>query len=472
MKVIPAVEQGIVPVELEALMRDGRLLVRKEAAAYLQWRAVRDDRKGDLVQLREALHVTGCVGLLPLNDEYMLAVRPKVPAAVTAMLRSLGRIDDVARASAVLRTYTATASTSDEMLDRLVTEFIHAVEEVAHEGLYRTYERKVEESSHPRGRLDVGATMRLAASGRSYLARSSYFERSMQNGPNECLAAALRWCAGWVERYDPHATDGTERVHRKVIGTRERAARERNRRLASLRQLWSTIDVDAGRRYLRDPQVLARVPMPGNRQAYVRALPLAVALLTRQGFSLESENGDLAFRSLLIDTNELFEAFIRTRLATELAAQGLDVRNGNALDVDIPLYAAAGMEDLPGRLRDSDTVGLMARPNAPIQPDILIDAPDGRSLLVMDAKNKVVSGPASTDDVRQLITYAVNRGVKRVISVHPMSLEEQATGGPRLLAVGRIGDITVFQYKLPLGHADLDVETSRMASVVAELASG
>ena|GEM_PF-1134487 len=471
MKVIPVLEQAEVPIDLSELVRDGVLLVRREAKSFLQWTSLKPrDDDADYVPMEQTLRVTGCVGILPLNERYALAVQPKAPAAINVMLKSLGRLDGVMRVSPVTRRYSTTADSSAEMLDYLVGEFLQRADEIVREGMHRTYARREEVSSHPRGRIRMSETMRLAASGQSYRVASEYFERTLQNAPNECIAAAIDWCATWINDYSPSVIDGTEKALRTLDRRRQRERKERLKQLSRLRYHWRHVQRDPTRRFLTDPQVDGRVPMPGNRMAYRTALPLASALLLRRGFSLEADEGELAFQSLLVDTNELFEAYVRTSLATRLAGSGLVVRNGNALREEIHLYTDSAEEDIPVMLREAEIATVMKKPTAPIHPDILVESQDGTSLLVLDAKYKVINGPAGVDDVRQLITYAVNRKVSRIVSIHPMSQSERENGSKPLIVVGRIGDIAVYQYKLALDGADLDEQTARMASAVTALA--
>lgn len=473
MKLLEATEQGEVPVALEELTRNGRLWVRTEAMPFLSFNAPvdRGSAQNGMVAFRERLYVRGCVGVLPLNDDYAVLVRPKAPASITAMLRTVGRTDDIVQATSHWRSYAHTEESSDEMLDWLVRQFLDAAQAVADEGLYRTYARRREVSAHPRGRLVAGSTIQLAARGRSYLAESEYFERTLDNAPNQCMVAALRWCSRWVAMYVPNvAADGTEKPLNKMAW--HRRAEESHKRIARLLHPWRGVEPGPGRWFLADPQVLGSVPMPGNRQAYVRALPLAKALLLRRGFSLDAAHGDLAFQSLLINTEALFETFVRTELASMLATAGLIVRNGNALREVIHLYEDAEREAVPLSIEALEVAVRAKTPTMAIEPDILIEGRDGRTRLVLDAKYKVVRGAAAeTGDVRQLVTYAVNRRVRRVVSIHPMEHEDPDNPKARLYVAGRIGDITVYQYRVKLDAADLAAETALMAEVIAELAA-
>lgn len=425
-----------------------------------------------MVPMRGALFVRGCVGILPLTDEYAVHVRPKAPASITAMLRAVGRTDAIVHATTFRRGYETVSSASDGMLDHLVDEFLTAMDAVVFEGVYRVYQRRREVSSHPRGRLVAGATMRLAARGAGYLVTSEHFERTATNPPNQCLLAALVWAKHWTENFDPRSADGTERPDtRKAL----RAARERQekraRKIDALLYHWRHVEPDSSQHYLLDARVQGRLPMPAHRGSYSYALPLAVALLLRRGFSLDAASGQLAFQSLLVDTEVLFETFVRVRLAAHLSDTGLVVRNGNALREVIHLYSDSEPEDVPTRLRSRPVWAVLKTPTAPIEPDVLIENEDGRTLMVLDAKYKVVKAAAATDDVRQLVTYAVNRGVTRVVSIHPHQHTGQESPDTRLFVTGRIGEIVIYQYRIALDAPDLEAETKNMADVIEILAN-
>lgn len=475
MKLVETTEQGEIPLDIADLTRGGQLRIRQEALRFVDLRSPADRSAGEqgMVPLRGRLFVRGCVGILPLNEDYAVHVVPKAPASITDMLRAIGRTDAVVHVTNFRRGYETVREASDGMLDHLVDELISAIDGVAAQGLYRTYESRQEVSSHPRGRLMAEATMRLAARGTAHLAASEYFERTATNAPNQCLLAALLWAQRWNRQYEPAAAeDGTERAESlRSIRIAQQRKEQRGHRIDRLLHKFRHVEPDYGQYFLRNAQVQGRVPMPEHRNAYNLALPLAVALLLRRGFSLDAASGDLAFQSLLVDTEELFEKFIRARLAMHLSNSGLVVRNGNALREVIHLYSDAEAVDIPQRLRALSVSTVLKKPTAGIEPDVLIENAQGRALLVLDAKYKVVKTAASTDDVRQLITYAVNRDVKRVVSIHPREQANPESPNTRLFVTGRIGDIVVYQYRVALDAPDLGAETTTMSEVIAILAS-
>lgn len=454
MRVLETVEEGLVPLEEGELTLNGETWMRRDVLArgYVEWRAAAPDTgvhryDRSVVPVQGSLRARGVVGLLPLAEDLAVLVRPKFPASITAMVEACEwspvTID-------VLREYQTTGSASDWMLSRLVHDYLDAVEVLLDQGLMRNYVRRRTTTSSPKGRLLAGATMSaLSVRGIDYKVACEHFERTEETPPNQAIMAALRWSRAWSEK------------QRKM---------KDHRRAGRLLTAFQGVPSDPDRRFLDDPYVRGLRQLPESRSAYRRALALAVALLERRGFSLDAADGTLGLTSLLVETDGLFEEYVRLKLRDRLVGQSLSVLDGNKLAPPIPLFAevdTSGLLDGAGR-----RVPLLPGRGNRISPDILIRDAVGRTQLVIDVKYKAVKDQGGAEmahadraAIEQCVTYGLRLGCDRVMSIHP-TLEGQSSG---LFVSGRIGSITVYQYRLDLGAEDLEAETAAMARSIEQL---
>jgi 5-methylcytosine-specific restriction enzyme subunit McrC len=268
-------EQHRAPVHLEDDPRVLALAERLTASGMLE---VRDLRQG-LV-----LRATSYVGSLRLGS-LRITVRPKLEGApLLALLRyayglrelTLFRDGD-ARASAV------------PFLELLIHQLLAEAEELLHRGLHRSYVRREEELSSPRGKIDLGWWMRNGGSGQARLL-CSHHTRLEDNPLNQVLRAGIRH-AGHL--------------------TQDAGLRTRLHRLDA--QLES-VSVPPLRR-----ESLARARRASSRMtaAYQPALALLELLLDAQGTGLDEENR-VDVPGFLFDMNRFFQELLARFLREHL----------------------------------------------------------------------------------------------------------------------------------------------------------
>ena len=83
---------------------------------------------------------------------------------------------------------------------------------------------------------------------------------------------------------------------------------------------------------MADLQVLGIVPLPDTRAYYRPVLDLAGLILQRRNIALELGGADVQLGSLLINTNDLFEKFVRVSLTRHAREESwpAEVLDGNA----------------------------------------------------------------------------------------------------------------------------------------------
>ncbi|WP_162925030.1 5-methylcytosine restriction system specificity protein McrC [Mycetocola zhujimingii] len=402
------------------------------------------DFKGTELRLRAG----GFVGVLPINDQLVLRVTPRTP--ISNLTRMVERSGHQALPIDALRTYATSASIGDWLLDIYADALIRHCFEVVNSGLYRVYRRETDFGSRPRGHLEIPATIRrFAARGINNTAAFSWYERTIDNALNRCLKAAL---VKLYRRYvDPQ---------KGLLGSRTRV-----RQLSSLLQLFADVSVDPSRAFLSDPIVAGLTAPPMTRSYYRTPLRLAVAIISDRGVSLDDESGDLALSSMLLNMGELFETYVRTTLQSKAADAGwpVAVLDGN-VDGHLPLYSSPIPRTEVGGVSYTPLIEGVSNPPR-VTPDIVFQRPDGSIALIAELKNTLMKDLPSRSEVEQAVTYAVRYGTSAVLLVHPKGLDN--LGGLQLL--GRIGDVSVFDYRYDLSADDLDIEDELFATQVSAL---
>lgn len=401
------------------------------------------------------LQATSYVGVIPLNEHVVLRVRPRVPLAnLTRMVITTGHSVLPLRA---FREYAGRGTADDWAMDIYTEALLDHVDTILDSGLLRTYERLEAEGHYPRGRIDATRTVqRFAARGTPNKATFHWHERSTDVPANRCLKAAMELVLEHLlkERDQPRKGD-----------------RAKVKRLAGQLAAFEDVVHDTDYHFLDDLQVLGLAPIPDPRSYYRPALDLAVLIVRGQGIALEIGGDDVRMGSLLIDTNKLFENFVRVSLERHAAAERwpVEVLDGNKegrvelYDVPDPGPAPFGVPLSALAVSDAGTA----------QPDIVVRNLDGTFTLVAEVKNTVHGRDAEATDVlpdrgevEQAVTYALRYDLPFALLIHPW-----IKGTKGLVYVGRVRTVDVFDYRLDLSRDEgIDTAIDDLASVVGRLA--
>lgn len=401
------------------------------------------------------LQATSYVGVIPLNEHVVVRVKPRVPIAnLTRMVIETGHNVLPLRA---FRKYSGRGTADDWTMDIYTDALLDHLDTILDAGLLRAYERRESEGHFPHGRIDFTRTVqRFDARGVDNKAAYSWFERTVDTPANRCLKAAMEAVHG-------HLTKARSKPRK---GDRAKLAR-----LAGQFHAFDDVADDLDYGFLNDTEVLGLVPLPDPRVYYRPALDLSVLILQGVGIALELGGDDVQLSSLLIDTNKLFENFVRVSLAKHAKQHGwsVDVLDGNAegkvdfYTVPDPLPAPFGMP----------MTALASVDPGKAQPDIVLRALDGSFPLVAEVKNTAHGKGSQANDVlpergevEQAVTYALRYDRDFTLLIHPW-----IKGTKGLLYVGRVRSVDVYDYRLDLSSAaGIDAALADMAAAVASLA--
>lgn len=405
------------------------------------------------VEGKMRLQASSLVGVIPLNDQVVLKVKPRVPIAnLTRMVIETGH---PTVALAAFREYRGHGTADDWAMDLYASALLDRVDEIIDRGLYRTYVRREGEGSFPRGRIDFNRTSaRFAGRGIPYKLAYHWHERSIDSPVNRALKMAMLRIHAHLTRDPSKPAKGYKAKINRLSG-----------QLAVFEDVLEDIDC----RFLDDPEVLGFQPLPDPRYYYRSALDIALLILREQGLALEIGGNDVRLASLLIDTNKLFESFVRVSLQKQSQERGwyAEVLDGNK-EGYIPLY---DVPDAPPAPLGVPMTAVAQTESADAKPDVVFRLPDGTYSLVAEVKNTVHGKHGKAQDslperseVNQAVTYALRYGLDRALLIHPW-----VKGTRGLVYVGRLGSVDVFDYRVDLSTEDLDVPIAQMADVIERL---
>ncbi|MPY12287.1 McrC family protein [Arthrobacter bussei] len=436
-------ESRTVPAEL-ILNEDRSLNIYEDV---LQRALVTVTVKGGSFRLQAGQYV----GVVPINARCVLHIEPRTPLAnLTAMVKMAGYDPE---ALVAMRTYGVSAESEQWMRDLLADALLEAVFRIRENGMLRSYERRSDESSMPRGRININETITaLASRGINHRVRFSWFERTVDTPENRCLKSALLELA----------REYTDPLTRGKSGNRERV-----RRISTALHMFAEVTDDRRRDYLNSDVVQGFRRLPDPRAYYKPALSIALRILRKEGLLLEEPGAAVLETSLLVNMGHIFEQYVRARLQrhAEESFWTAEVLDGNLQDGRLALYSETTAEEralAPDHQPPKGVTGSAAM----MTPDIVFRRNGTTFPMVADVKNKVPKGDMpSRDDVEQVATYGLRYGSKYVFLVYPRSGIRRAGMQP----VGNLGPITVFQYHYDLAASDMDNEAQAFGSAVQRL---
>lgn len=440
--VVEVVEYGHIKIPADLWVGDGHKAIFNTEIDN------RDILRPSFVRGELRLQATSYVGVIPINDRVVVRVKPRVPLAnLTRMVMDTGH---GLTALTALREYSGKGTADDWAMDLYSKALIDYVDGLLLEGVFRTYVRREGEGHFPHGRMEMSRTLqRFAARGVPNKAAYSWHERTIDNPMNRCVKAAMEAVYSYL-------------ANRPVSKSDTRLAR-----LAGQLPAFDEVSDDPDMRYLDDPEVIGSTPLPDSRAYYRPVLDLSKLIVRGVGIALELGGSDVEMGSLLIDTNTLFENFVRVSLAKHAAVAHwpVSVLDGNG-EGKVPLYDVP--DALPSPL-GAPMSALASHDRGKAQPDIVFSALDGRVSLIAEVKNTDKGKNArlpERGEVEQAVTYALRYGLSFTVLIHPW-----VKGETGLVYVGRIRTIDVYDYRLDLSTDEgIDPALEDMATALGTLA--
>lgn len=413
-------EYGYVDVPLDFLLADGAVDVDSEGAG--RYFTIQFQKQTLRLQAR------GFIGFIPINDRVAVEVTPRCPIANLARVLRLGNFAPMIL-ERVGRTYAVEPAEAPKLRDFYAESLLGEVEQIEAHGRMRQYEQRRGRTSSPRGRIVMGApTTQLAASGASASVASSWFERTADTPANRCVKMAI-----WLLAHGYALTRQPTRRQRQLA-----------RRLNAAYALFEDAALDYRYDFLRDGLVVGTHSLPTTRLYYRNALDIARMIVTSSTVALDRQGTDVRMDSVVVAMETVFEAYVRNVLAEGVTE--LSVEDGNK-EGSKPLFDEA--------------------PSQRATPDIVVSAAEGNVHVVLDVKYKPATGAPDRDDLNQTVTYGFSYRAPAVVIVQPRAKNGSRRG---LIKLGRIAELSVYQYVMDLAAEDLAAEEEALVRAVSDLA--
>lgn len=429
-RVYSGVEHGIISVPLDELFQGHDVTVFPE----IEKRGLYVVR---LEKNRLVFAATNHVGLIPINDRISIDVRPKLPVRNFTRLLTISGIAPVTF-ERLTRTYARTDESIPLLLDLFTHSLVSSLGAVAHHGLLREYAEEHSETSLPHGRLMMGATFqRFAARNVNHRAVVSWFKHTADNGPNRLLKYAVWHLSRYYQALTRSQAGATKMFHR----------------LTEAYALFESVTLDLRQTFFQHPVVRDLRLLPAIREYYRTPINLAVAILTEKSVSLDcSDDLSLALPSLLLNLEDVFEAYVRNVLRSAFLGSSLSVSDGNA-------NGLGGAK----KLLFDDAPSEDATPDIVIHPSAADFLP---ASVVIEIKYKRFDNWPGRDDLNQLIAYSASYRCRHNVLLHPVS--EPGRAGLRKLGV--IGDAHFYVYGIDLAANAPEVEENLLIDRIRRLA--
>lgn len=353
---------------------------------------------------RHEVRSKGWIGHIPVSADTVIKIRPKVD------VRNIFRMLEVAynlKSFKFLEGSIETLSLED-LFERIVSVLARRVLDRVRKGLYRAYVTETDELGFVRGRIDLRDAIRRGLRGDAKLL-CEFQDLTTDLEDNQILFWAL--------------------FRASKVGLANR--RVANEVRAAYRALHGTVSLRA------------KVPGDCVGRFYQRLNADYLPLHGLCRFILEHTGPDLdagahTFLPFALDMPRLFEAFV---------AEWLGANAPSAWSV-----------------KAQHAARLKANAELVFKMDIVIYERDsGRALAVLDTKYKAHETPSS-EDVQQIVAYAVEAGVQEALLIYPMR--------PRRPVEARIGAIKVRSLYLDLAVEPLAAAAALLTQLQQALAPG
>lgn len=378
------------------------------------------------------LQAGGYVGVIAVNGNLLLDIRPKVP------LRSLERLLALAQGCPIpfavgRRTYSASNFIPNSVSEFLWREFLAQAEFTHQLGVHRRYTESSGNLKQPHGRIDPFKTRIASMVGGCSVASCTWQTRTKDTAPNRLIKYLLH---AYLQTLSSHP---------------DRALR---RRVAYCLSLYDDVPLDHTRSFLDDEDVRNPARLGWTKDHYQPVIKLALLIFAGQGLGfLDRSSNPIEASSLLISMEDVFEGYVRNVLSSNstLSQANIRVLDGNK----------GGNEGAKQDLLVATTHPAQIGTPITATPDVVLRSE--QKTVVIDVKYKNVKR-ADRSDLNQVIAYACSYSACAAVLLFPANEHNKG-----LKCLGAFGSTNVFEYYVDLTSPDIEEEEGQLSECLGGL---
>lgn len=378
----------------------------------------------------------GYVGIIPINSELSIDIRPKVP------ISNLERIVFVSNHRPQIlkefkRRYDPHDYSSASLSDFLIDCFLKATEELCANGLFKTYEEKSSTGLFPKGRINFAGTIRARSKTNDSRIVSQWFDRTTDTIPNQFLKSVMT-----------------------MLLNNSELMKDKDRKISTLYILNQLSEITEKPSHLLLAHPTISNPekfIPSTKELYLDSISLAKIILQGKGLSYQAGSSTTA-SALVLNIAEAFEWYVLAVLqGSKYNNVQFKVLNGNIGGVD------GGRRNL----LEPSTSQYYTGKKIDATPDIVIEHTiNGETInIVIDVKYKSIKNNADRNDLNQIISYAASYRSSCGLLIFPAN-EHNKTG---IISIGKISNMEFFQYFVDLSKADIESEEDALIEAIVAL---
>ncbi len=232
------------------------------------------------------LQAGGYIGVIHINNELSLDIRPKIPVANLERLLFISCSDTRVYPTGY-RKYGSSRYLPDSIENFIYMEVLSELETLHTLGLIKKYKEVNNVSPYPRGKIDVFGTAMCSRIRGSAMAKYSFFERTINNPENQFVKALV------------------VKLHEKF---KESKDKEVKRRINYYLSFFDSVELHD----FSDVEKLVHSNLiPSSKIHYRRIIELGKLIFNSDGLALiNNEAGGVECSSILISLEDIFERYV------------------------------------------------------------------------------------------------------------------------------------------------------------------
>ncbi len=375
------------------------------------------------------LHSDKYVGLIPLNDEVGIFVKPKI--GTKNWMHLVGRANTKLRSINELRLYGLDIDPEIQIIEYIIGTLCIQLELVVRHGMFAEYTSFQTITQYPRGRIDFGKSITKAwAKGENRKVAIKYYEFSRNTLYNRYIKSALI-------------------LSQAILASNPNPRRDLQEQIHYFLQVFKNIPLLQGvDSNIRIKESIKKSALPKIREYYYDILNTALFIIEHSNIDV-FENQDFEGLSFVVDMETVFEKY----------CQNLLRENSSLISEElIVLDQSTGKKPLFSEGPDRRFA----------EPDILLTSnfnSEESVKLVIDVKYK--PNP-SRIDLNQIITYAYSYNTNKAMLLC-YAENEGAEGGEYLGKINGKSDIWI--YRIFLEGIEINENEERLISNLEEIIS-